>query len=442
MGKFERTVVQVSAEDVIRILESVTATGHIIPYITIAEVMNRVSIAHLSIEKAIKFLIQEAGGKIIAKHHLGNRFRDLMAHNHESPAFLEEAFQAAVRHYGLDVNSKNMSHFKTLEVFLDAAGAVRKFNDIRYWELDPTLEKAALCQVYFLIYMELLYALHEILIEPDRAKETVDARVERAVQMAILPGVDYHYPPGKATEILSSQYPTWLAEYGTFREALAGAVQKNFTIENDFAADNAKAAYKALLEAKDPAVRYFASTLDVLPRQTRDIIPDVKWLDPDEELKGEVSAPSGEILGFIQRSPDGLWCITPIKSGPMTHSTKAKTPTDARCYLAQILTRQARVTVNGNVSALRIVGEERHVFKLVRPASGMLDQDNDETKTYTVAFWDESHGIEQGQEIRIEAQRTESEDPTFSDALSGEVQEVQGHQVSLLGRSFTVVGRA
>ena len=441
MGKFERTVVQVSIEDVIRILENVPASSHIIPYITIVEVMNRVSIAHLSIERAFKFLIQEAGGKIVEKHHLGNRFRDLRNHDPESANFLQEVFVAAVRHYGLNANAEGMTHLQSLESYLETTGSDDEFNDVRYWELKPSLEEILLHQIFLAIHMELVHGLHEILIEPDRIKETVESRVKRAVETEMWPSTALTYGLETTYGHKLDAYIRWINECGTLSEALADAVRKDFVLENDFVAEIAKTAYKSLLAAKDPAVRYFASTLDVLPRQPRDLIPGVKWLGDKEQRNGEVSTPSGEILGFIQRGPDRLWYITPIKSGPTGHLAKARTKTDALCYLGQLLTRPAQVTLDGERSGPRIVGEERHVFKLAPAKSGRPEPDDDETKMYTAAFWDENHGIEKGQEIRIESQRNDSDGLTFSDALSGEVQEVRGHQISVMGRCFTVVAR-
>ena len=442
MRKFERTIVQISIEDVIRILEDSPARNHsLLRHITIAEVMNRVSIAHLSIEKAIKFLIREAGGKIIEKHHLGNRFRDLKVHDAESAAFLEDAFEAAKNHYGLNDRAEGMTHFRSLDVYLVTTGSDYVFDEIRYWELAPSTSEIFLRQVHIFIHMELLYGLHEILIEPDRPKETVKDRVERAVETALFPSGVVSYAQIKGNKPSLNSPAEWLQQFDTCCEALADAVQRNFALESELAAEVTRAAYKSLLEAKDPAARHFASTLDVLPRQSRDIKPELEWLESHGQRWAQVTTPAGDTLGFAELGPHRLWYITPIRSGLLGVSAKAQSLTDAKCYLGQLLTRSAKVTVDGKTSTLRVVGEEDHAFRPGQTQSDDLEQDLDGPKLYTASFWDENHGIATGQEIRIEAQRNAPGDLIFSDALSGCVQEVRGHQVSVLGRSSTVIGR-
>ena len=443
MGNFERAIIQVSVEDVIRILEDAPVRGHFIPYVTIAEVLNRAAIAHLSIEKAVKFLIREAKGDIAKDHHLGKRLRELKEHNSASAEFLEDVFVAARSHYGIDHESKGMKHFRRLETYLKTTGSDDAFindNGIRYWELYPTLENALLRQVHLSIHMELLYGLHEILIEPDRHKETVEARVERAVETAMFPNGGMAYCLAMAGESTAKTHREWLSQFCTLREALADAVKRDFNLGNELAARTARSAYETISDAKDPAVSHFARTLDILPPQPRDVIPDVEWLDGNRRQRGRVSTPVGDTLGYIELGPHGLWYITPIKSGPVGFSAKARSQTDARCYLGQLLTRIARVAVDGRTSTLRVVGEERHVFKPAAVQPRKLEENHDEIKLYTATLWDENHAIEKGRAIRIEAQRIESGDLAISDALSGHVQEVQGHQVFVMGHSVTRIG--
>ena len=442
MGILERNVVQVSVEDTIRILENVPVEGHIAPHIVIAQVMNRLAIAHLSIEKALKVLTQEAGGNIKFNHHLGNRFGDLKVHDSDAATFLEEAFRAAVEHYGINANEKRMTHFRALKRYLETTGGKKKFECIRYWELKPSLEEMLLRQVHLYVHMELLYGLHEILIATDRPKETVTSRVERAIETAMRPSMGFSHRRGKATELSENSYFEWLNEYGTLNEALADAVQRDFVLDNDFATEITKAAYKTLLEAKDPAVRHFASTLDVLPKQSGHVIPDFELQDDNNRQWGRVSTPSGETLGFIEKGPHGFWYITPIQVGPIGVAAKAKTQRDAICYLGQLLTKSARVTVEGVASSLRIVGQDRNIYKDARelPRAPHQNTANDEEKTYRVDFWDKDHGLEAGREVLIESIKSETEDLTLTDKLSGEVVDVNGHQVYVEGRNVTAIG--
>ncbi len=68
MGKVERAVIRNSVNDVIGILEDQPVRPDMIAEWTVAQVMNRVSIAHLSIERAMKFVITKAGGAFVKDH--------------------------------------------------------------------------------------------------------------------------------------------------------------------------------------------------------------------------------------------------------------------------------------------------------------------------------------------------------------------------------------
>ena len=63
--------------------------------------------------------------------------------------------------------------------------------------------------------------------------------------------------------------------------------------------------FQGLLQSDDPAIRHFAETCTVLPRQPRDVIPEVKWIVQNKS--GEVHTPMDTILGFIECGPDGVW---------------------------------------------------------------------------------------------------------------------------------------
>ena len=74
MADIQRAIIRHSVRDVIRILENEPVKGDMMPEITAVHVMNRVSIAHLSIERAFKFLITKAGGPLIETHDLRHRY--------------------------------------------------------------------------------------------------------------------------------------------------------------------------------------------------------------------------------------------------------------------------------------------------------------------------------------------------------------------------------
>ena len=433
MFDIQRDTIRYSVQDVIRILENEPVKGDLIPEITAVQLMNRVSIAHLSIERALKFLITNAGGSLVETHDLRRLYQELLQREPESARFLEETFEAAVRHYGYNPNATNMTH---LERYLEVAGSGRAFQDIRYWELTQSLDEMLLRRIYLSIHIELLHGLSEILLEPDRPMGTVHNRVERAVERAMWPAMKLAYGSGTPKEHSVHSYRAWLQGFNTPSGALTDAVQRGFNMGDDFVANIVRNAYETLFEASDLAVRYFASAMDVLPRQPREVIPCVEWLGPETERHGSVKTPAGTTLGFIDRGANALWYITPLRDGAVGVSAKARSQTDARCYLAILLTRPARVIVRAEDRSLRIVGEDYDLFhenhgEVNRRYEGT---GNDKTWTHKVTFWNRNHGIEVNERVRIEARSRETEGVV--DILEGIAMKVADHEVYLSGSAW------
>ena len=157
-------------------------------------------------------------------------------------------------------------------------------------------------------------------------------------------------------------YSQWLGGFQNDREAIAAALMGKEAPKDEFTLEIIRKTQTELENSSDPAVRYFAETLTVLPHQPRDATPRVEWLGPEKYQYGEVTTPAGDNLGFIRRRPDGLWNVEPTMSGPIMRAAITKTQTDARCFLAQLLTRPARVIANGKERTLRITAEEGNFF--------------------------------------------------------------------------------
>ena len=185
MERLQQATVKHSLEDVIRILENEPVQGDLIVQLPIAETMNRVSIAHLSIERAMKFLITDAGGPLVKNHDLPSRLNELRQHKLESAKFLEEAFGEAVQHYRYNTNATQMKHLKSLETYLKATGSDEDFQAIRYWELSQSTDENLIRQINLRLHLDLLHALREILLASERPKGTVSVRVEKAVRNAM-----------------------------------------------------------------------------------------------------------------------------------------------------------------------------------------------------------------------------------------------------------------
>ncbi len=437
MADGQRAIIGHSVRDVIRILENEPVSRDIFPEITVVQVMNRVSIAHLSIERALKFLITRAGGPLVETHKLRQLYQELLQHDPVQGKYLGEVFKAAVRHYRYNSNAAYMTHLQTLERYLEAVGSDNAFQDIRYWELTQSMDELLLSQIYLSIHMELLHGLSEALLAIDRLPMgTVANRVERAVIAAMWPTADMAYGQGTPKEQSVHSYIEWRRGYRTSRDALADAVQKGFNIGDDFMANVAGNAYRTLLKATDPAVRYFANTLDVLPSQPRDVIPCVKWLGPEKERRGVVETPGGTPLGFIDRAPDGLWYITPLREGLVSVSAKARSQTDARCYLATLLTRPSLVTVDGEGRSLQIVGEGGSFYKenYDEYDRRFRGEGNGDIWTHKIAFWDRNHGINVNAKVRVEVRCGEL--AGMISIIEGKVTEVAEHEVCLSGSEW------
>lgn len=133
----QASVIEHSLKDVIDILQSKPVQRDLEPGIEIARMMNRVAIAHLSIERAMKFLIKEAesGNGFPRTHRLSCLYEKLKQDDPNSVEFLDHAFEKAVRFFNYNPNSSEQSHFVSLSEYLGKVGGADAFNEMRYWEV-------------------------------------------------------------------------------------------------------------------------------------------------------------------------------------------------------------------------------------------------------------------------------------------------------------------
>lgn len=428
----EQATIRHSVQDVIRILENEPVRPDLVGQITAVQIMNRVSIAHLSIERALKFLITRAGGPLKKDHHLGDRLRELTRHAPKAADYLIHAFRVAVQHYRFNPNVYNAGHLKSLESYLDIAGSHAAFQDLRYWELHQSPDEMLLRRLYLALHMELLHAALELL-RGRTPTETVSTRVERAVRQAMWSAPDLAYSPGSPQEDSVHFYMDWCRGFASWSDALAEAARQQFKIGDDLANGLVMKAYRELLESSDPAVSYFAGRLDVLPRQPRDVIPPVEWIDSPTRQRGFVNSPRGETLGEIERRWDGLWNITPYQSGMVAVIAKAANQTDARCFLATMFSRVAEIALNGEVRRLRIVANEETFIEWNQAQVGYADDPprREENRSRKVIFWDVEHDLKTNDAVTIRV-RSRSEGRLVH-ALKGVVAKVEAHVVYLSG---------
>ena len=436
----QRAIIQFSVDDVIGILEGRPVKQDFIGAITAVQVMNRASIAHLSIERALKFLISRADGQLLPNHDLRVQHRELFRRDPEAARSLEHAFLVAVGHYRYNPNVATMKHLGSIETYFEVAGSNATFRKLRYWELTQSMDDEVIRRIFLNLHLEILHAIRELLLERNPI-DTVSKRVERAVGDALWPVVDLAFGPGTAHEVSVRAYLEWLGSFGSRSDALAEAVRKAFDLGDAFISHVTSNAYQALLEDPDPAVAYFARSLDVLPRQPRDAVPPVDWLGEEKYQRGIVSTPSGEHLGIIERGADKLWYITPSRPGLVRVAAKATSQKDARSYLATLLTQEAKVWVEENEHDLRLVGSEHRVFvhNYDQRDGFKASRTDDAIWTHKITFWHDGHGIQGGDRVRVKLlPRT---DDGLVHMLEGKVTDVERHQVSVSGSDWFDVER-
>ena len=433
MGKLERAVLRHSIKDVIDILQNEPVRPDLVAELTVAQIMNRVSIAHLSIERAMKFLITEAGCSYEEIHDLHLHYQRLRNCDPQAADYLETAFQAAVGHYRYNPNRTDLKHLKNLEGYLKISGSNQAFQDIRYWEMAQPLDQILIRQIYLSLHIELLHGLGEILLAPNRPMDTVVERVERAVLRSMRPRKELTYQSGTPEEISVKAYTAWLNGYQTHCEALAHAVENKLEFGDHLIEGILENAYRSLLKEVDPAIRYFASTLDILPKQERSLDPPVEWRGEENYQRGLVKTPSGIDLGLIERGLDSLWYITPFRCVTVGTCPKAATQTDARIYLASVTTSPALIIRREEELWVRLVEQGYDYFgrnhdQISQRYEGSTNTDE---WTHKVAFWDIDHTLQSGQEIKIEVPARDIEN--LIDVFEGRVLSVVGQEVYMSG---------
>ena len=430
MADYERIIIGFSLDDVIHILEHEPAQPDMVPEITISRIMNRGPIAHLAIERALKFLIEKANGTWEEHHNLHTHLEVLRKDDANLVGFLEKVFDDAVQHYRINPNSTGKNHFRNLVEYLAMTGSASAFNNMRYWELKQSLNEALIRRLSLQIHYELLKGIREAVISTGQPSETVKDRVERALEDSILPANEMAYIIGSEKQEAVEAYLSWVLGYETNEEALADAFQKGFQIGDEFMNSVARQAFETLANATDPAVKYLARVLSVLPKQQRDAIPCVEWMGPQRFAFGRVHTPGGTTLGHIERGPDGIWNIIPARDGLVGVSATASSQIDARCYLADLLTTWAGLTTDGPETELRVVDIK---YRFFRRASSFSNADQGKwdvhTRNFTVTFWDDVHGLIPEQAVKI----VRGKGARLEEVIEGTVTNVSGAEVQVAG---------
>ena len=153
-------------------------------------------------------------------------------------------------------------------------------------------------------------------------------------------------------------------------------------------------------------------------------LPDIEWII--ENRKGIVNTPMGTLLGYIQRSPDGKWFATPPT---YLSSARAETQTDARAYLADLMSSPVTIIVNGKILQRRLVGDEGHALSNDSAILWTNEVDLNQPNTFSLEFWDDNHGLEFDQEIKLELALRQG----GLHQLEGKVSSVERQNVTIAG---------
>ena len=431
----EEFAVQFSISDALQILDDSPLHSDTPTQVTLVQITNRIPTAHLAIERGLKFLIQKNGREFKPHHNLHTHVRVLRGLDPVAVGFLEKTFDDTTTFYGLNPNHLDLGYLKSLNAYLETVGTADAFEKMRYWELNPDQDEPLFGKIWPTIHREILLAISQLYASNHSESETIAGRAERMVHNALFPTEKLGYSPGSDREASVKRYIDWLLNHTSRRAALTDAFQQDFAIGDDFMNEIVSQAYQSLTQSRDPAIRYLTSRIDVLPTQPRGVIPPIEWLDQRKERAGKVITPGGHSLGFVQRTPDGVWHITPLREGTVGISARAQSQTDARSYLAQLLTDACAVTVNGEPRTIRLVGDAPYRFtrnyrRMSRPdeASAAVPW------THKLTCWDDNHGIRTNDEVRVEVPH--NDEYQIVHVIEGRVTHADGNEFYVEGREI------
>ena len=270
---------------------------------------------------------------------------------------------------------------RSLSQYFQETGTDDAFQKMRYWELGQRLEDVLIRRVDLRIHREILCALQQLLIRSGNyAQRTVTHRVEERIRQEMLANMSYGQCTQKERAVKSLTYSH--AQGKSWRSILLDTVQFGFNLGEESLNRDMFTTFQDLLQSDDPAIRYFAETCTILPRQPRDLVPDVRWVIQDRS--GEVLTPMGTVLGYIQRGPDGIWIASSPTNSP---SVRTQTQTDARSYLGNLMSSLATILIDGEAKQFRLVGNGIDVITPGGDNRWTNGWDPTMLATYNLEFW-------------------------------------------------------
>ena len=222
---------------------------------------------HLSIEQSMKSLLKTQG-KEAWGHDLGELLGRMIEND---KAFLNKAFEAAIRFYQIDSSEEGMCHTESLEEYLRKTGTCGVFNRNRYLLTDKPQkdepseneveenEVEEIIKLIPAIHLELLYAMLELLEPVFDEPRTVNDRVEHSVWGETSDNARADMLPYDGTPNCAIwEFKRWIDSHGTRRDAMAAAIKQEFQIsDHPEINEHMRTGCENLKELDDPAVRFF-----------------------------------------------------------------------------------------------------------------------------------------------------------------------------------------
>ena len=363
---------------------------------TIPQQAGRLLSAHSTIESSMKYLIKRTGGSYTYTHDLGTLLDELMGCDPMAARSLCDAFDAAIKFYGTDIQDPDYRHLASLPDYLGKAATEEQFKLLRYFELESSLDNPALQYIYVEFHYEILRALGEVLLP--RYGTIVD-RVEEAARRTFL---DTQRLDSLASdsEVSKEAYTRWLEDQGTYLGALRKLGPRERPIGDDHADRVATSVCYKLTGSEDVALRIVAyAQLSSEPIQHRDVETCIWRIEGS--MNRIVTTPARDPIGFTRPLHTGFWVATDDIND--THSAWFRTESDARLYLGNLFLVELRITTDRGSSSYRVVSKKSSRGGQKHPSLELnrCNWAEFETAMLWLKLWDSHHGLLPGDHIEV-----------------------------------------
>ena len=405
----------------------------------ITTILKRISTAHLSIEKSIKFLIMKAKDvenipKDLKTHDLSLIFEELKTCDSASACFLEDAFEDAVHFFRCQTDLPEQNHFSSLSKHLETVGNQDEFIKRRYLDLEKQEISEVENRISLTMHLEILHALKQLISLKRENREFVKKRVERLISEELKESRQEKCSPfSSGYSVTEKTFYGWIS-HNSPSKIMSDTIKRDFKIETPYSCMNEivknkilKDAHDKLTKSGDRAILYFLETVKILPPQQKGTL----LLSCLQTHDGIVKTPVGVPLGRISQRYDGFWSIECFINYIQLEYKLAHDKMDAIQYLITSVTTPVSAKIDGHEVEIHLVGR---ICMLPKQMIG--PQNNNEPWKYEFQLWNNSHNIEPGQHISLSIN---SKDNTqlcsFSDVYEGEVTgvEVESGKITLLG---------